>query len=116
MSIRTEKVASSIKKVLASEISSLAYEFQAGLVTITAVRMTNDLQTAKVYISSFNGKITTGEFIDHLEHNKRTLKSAVAHHVRLRHTPELKFFIDDTLDQMDRIQSLLDSVKPKQDS
>ncbi len=116
MSIRTDKVASSVKKTLAGEIHSLASEFSAGLVTITAVRMSNDLQIAKVYLSSYGGKISTSDFIDHLENNKRTLKSAVAHQVRLRHTPDLKFFIDDTLDQMERIQKLIDSVKPIQEA
>jgi len=116
MSIRTEKVASSIKKVLASGLNSLASEFSAGLVTITAVRMSNDLQIAKVYISSYGGKIPTIEFINLLEHNKKNLKTAVASNLRLRHTPDLKFFIDDTLEQMEHIRKLLDSVKPTHNS
>lgn len=111
MSIRTEKVASSIKKIITSEVNSLATEYSAGLVTITAVRMTKDLQIAKVYVRTFSGKISTDEFIDILESNKKNLKHSVAVNLRLRHTPDLKFFIDDTLEQIEHIQQLLDSVK-----
>ncbi len=35
----------------------------------------------------------------------------MAKEVRLRFTPDLKFFLDDTLDQIEHIQRLLDSVK-----
>ena len=112
MSIRTDKVASVIKKALAREISGIANGNSAGLVTITSVRMSKDLQIANVYLSVYGGKITPGRFIDIIENDyKGKLRTHVGSQVQLRHTPELRFFIDDTLDQMDRIQNLLDSVK-----
>lgn len=111
MSVRTEKVAAAIKKAIAPIISSLAPDKTSGLITVTAVRVTSDLQTAKVYVSCFGGTLTPGSLIELLENNKKILKSELAHQVRLRHTPELKFYIDDTLDQMEHIQKLLDSVK-----
>lgn len=112
MSLRTEKVAAAIKKAIAANISSLAPDRSSGLITVTAVRVTNDLQIAKVYVSVFGGTLTPGELLNILEQKKSMLKHEVARQVRLRHTPDLKFFIDDTLDQMDYIQSLLNSVKP----
>jgi len=106
-----------IKHALAQPISDLAHERNAGLVTITAVRMTNDLQIAKIYLSIYGGKSTPGAFLNYIEAEEAGhLRTMIGKSLRLRHTPQLKFFLDDTLDQMDRIQKLLDSVKPKNDN
>jgi len=113
MSIRTEKVASVIKKALAKPITDLAYEANAGLATLTSVKVTNDLQIAKLYISVFGGKMTPLQFIDFLEYRSGELRSVIASNVRLRFVPEIRLFLDDTLDQIDRIQKLLDSVEIK---
>lgn len=110
MSIRTEKVASVIKRALVNPVSDLAHEYGAGLVTITSIRLSNDLHVAKVYLSIYGGKIGPGEFITFLENSKGMLRSHVGKHIRLRLTPDLRFFLDDTLDQMEHIQKLIDSV------
>lgn len=107
MSIRTEKVASLLKRVLAAPINDIAKEFNAGLVTVTAVRLSPDLHLAKVYISCYAGKIPNTEFIGILENKKGELRSLVGSEVRLRLTPDLRFYIDDTLDQIEHIQKLL---------
>lgn len=111
MSLRTEKVASVIKRTLAQPISDYAKEVFAGLVTITDVRLTNDLQIAKVYLSVYAGKVTPAQFVNMLEKKVGELRSYVGSKVRLRFTPELRFYIDDSLDQIEHIQKLLDSVK-----
>jgi ribosome-binding factor A len=111
MSIRTEKVASVIKKALAQPVSDIAYELAAGLVTITAVRLSKDLHIAKIYVSLFGGKVGPGEFIDELDNRKQELRMYVAHNVRLKFAPELRFYLDDTLDQIDHIQRLLRNIE-----
>ena len=113
MSIRTEKVASVVKRTLTKPISELAQSHSCGLVTITSVRMSKDLQIAKVYMSIFGGKISPGEFIELLERNSGSLRHYIGSNLRLRFTPELKFFLDDTLDQMEHIQNILVQTKTK---
>lgn len=107
MSIRTDKVSSLIKRTLAQTINELAREYKAGIATVTSVRMTKDLHIAKVYISVYGGKITPGQFLTYLEKRTPEVRSFVGSQVHLRYTPEIRFFIDDTLDQMDRIDGLL---------
>lgn len=113
MSIRTEKVASLIKRVISKPINDIAMESEAGITTVTSVKMSPDLQIAKIYISSYGGKISTAELISILESRKGELRTYVGANVRLRFTPELRFFLDDTLDQMEHIQKLLDSINQK---
>ncbi|ROL62099.1 30S ribosome-binding factor RbfA [Bacteroidetes/Chlorobi group bacterium ChocPot_Mid] len=110
MSIRAEKVSSLIKRVLAKPIDLLASEHNAGLVTVTSVRLTEDLQTAKVYISIFGDKISPGKFLAILEDKKGSLRTQLGKEIRLRYTPDLKFFLDDTLDKIEHIQELINSI------
>lgn len=114
MSIRTEKVASEIKKALAKPITDLASGINAGFVTVTTARISPDLKIAKVYISLYAGNIPASEFIDYLTSKQGYLRHILGTKVRLRYTPELKFFIDDTLDQIEHIQKVLDSAKVSQ--
>ncbi|MCK5741531.1 MAG: 30S ribosome-binding factor RbfA [Chlorobi bacterium] len=111
MSIRTEKVAGLIKEIIAEPINEKAREFSAGLVTVTSVRMTPDLHLAKVYISIFGSKKAPEAFLEYLEKRKGQLRHYLGQNIRLRYTPAFQFFLDDTLDQMDHIQKLVDDSR-----
>lgn len=111
MSIRAEKVASVIKQALAGPVSDVSSEVTKGMVTITSVKMSPDLRVAKVYVSIFNTKESPVEVVQVLEKNVGIFRSVVAKNVRLRFVPEIRFYFDDTLDQMEHIQKLLDSIK-----
>lgn len=107
MSVRTEKIESLIKRILAKPINNLAQENNAGIVSVTQIKVSSDLQIAKVFVSVFNGKVLPDKFMTILENHKGMLKTEIAHNARLRYTPDLKFFLDDSLDKINRIQELL---------
>lgn len=117
MSIRTERVAGEIQKALAGPLKSISEEIGAGFITVTEVRLSPDLQTARVYISVFGGKRTPADVLDHIEqHEAGRLRHQVSKAVRLRYAPTLRFYIDDSLDRAQRIEAILDSVKPKDEA
>jgi len=111
MSVRAEKVASVIKRAISEPLTQLASEHSAGFVSVTSVKLTSDLQIAKIYINVFGGKLTPSQFLPIIDDKKGMLRKFIGTKIRLRYTPELKFFIDDTFEQMQHIQSLLDSVQ-----
>lgn len=109
MSIRTERVAGVIKETLAQPISDIGHELRAGLVTVTTVRLTADLGIAKVYISVFGSKeLSQEKVVEKIAERAPELRSLVGRSVRLRTTPALQFYLDNTLDEMERIQRLID--------
>jgi ribosome-binding factor A len=113
VSIRTERVAGEIQKALAAPLQRIAEELSAGLITCTEVRMSPDLQVARVYLSVFGGKPTPTEVLEHIDSEEMgRLRHHVAKSVRLRYAPELKFYIDDSLDRAQRIMTILDRVRP----
>lgn len=107
MSVRSERVASEIHKTLSLPLSDFARQKGAGILTITRVIMSPNLSIAKVYFSLFNGKISPHTFLNLLEEEFSTFRQIVAGKVRLRQIPELRFFIDDSLDRIEHIEKLL---------
>ncbi|MBX2890594.1 MAG: 30S ribosome-binding factor RbfA [Saprospiraceae bacterium] len=81
------------------------------LVTVTAVKMTPDLLIAKVYVSVY-GTENKQEVILQLEDNYPRIRQALASKAgkQMRRVPELEFFLDDTVDEMYRVESLLNRV------
>lgn len=115
MSIRTERVSSAIKRTLSASISNLATENGFGLASVSIVKLSKDLSVASVFINFLASQqnILVEQFLELLHKKKGNLRSLVAKEVRLRFTPELRFFYDDTLEQMEHIDNLLNEVKKK---
>lgn len=113
MSIRTERVASEIQKILSLQLADFARQKNAGIFTITAVKMSPDLSIAKIYFSIYGGKIPPQTFLNLLEEEKSTLRKFVGAKIRLRQTPELRFYYDDSLERIKHIKELLSNDKRK---
>src|SRR3989339_678667 len=74
MSVRAEKVGSVIKRAISEPLTKLASEHSAGFVSVTSVKLTSDLQIAKVYINVFGGKLTPSQFLPIIDDKKGPLK------------------------------------------
>ena len=116
MAIRAEKLANELRKVLAEPIREISSETKAGLATVTAVRCTDDLSLARVYISAYGGKISSAAFVAELEDRKGEIRKYIAPLFHLRFIPDLKFYLDDTLDEIERVQKLLDMANSNDNS
>ncbi|MBK8969558.1 MAG: 30S ribosome-binding factor RbfA [Saprospiraceae bacterium] len=81
------------------------------LVTVTQVKISPDLLIAKVYISVY-GTENKQEVILELEENYPRLRQALGAKIgkHMRRVPHLEFFLDDTLDEMYRVDELLNRV------
>ena len=113
-SIRQKQIGELLRRyfgMLLSEEGSLIYG-RDKLVTVTGVKMTPDLLVAKIYISVY-GTENKQEVILELEDNQQRLRQALASKVgkQMRRLPEIEFHLDDTVDEMYRVQTLLDRVQ-----
>ena len=70
-----------------------------------------DLSVAKVYVSLFHTKTNPSILIKRLNAHQTELRTMLARNVQLRKMPELRFYLDDTLDTAARIEKLLDDVR-----
>lgn len=82
--------------------------YDGAMVSVTAVRVSPDLSFAKVYVSIFpSAKAQQVKVL--LDENAKALRFELGQRVRhqLRIVPEIAFFIDDSLDYVERIDNLL---------
>ena len=87
-----------------------------GMVSISGVKITPDLFDARIYLSFFkvNDAVTALQMIkDKSFEIKKELTSRVRH--QLRSMPQLSFYIDDTLDYVDKIEKLFKDIKSEED-
>jgi len=112
MSIRTKRLASVIQKDLGS-ILQQNYQPTGAFITVTQVRMTDDLSIAKVYLSVFTqdrDPQTIYQFIDDSQDQIRyELASKIKNQVR--RIPELLFFEDDTAEYVNKMEQLFEKVR-----
>ena len=105
---RQNKISRLIQKEL-SEIFLLQTKSMNGvLVSVSAVRISPDMSYARVYLSVFPSD-RSEEIVKNINANMKSIRFELGNRVRhqLRIIPELKFFVDDSLDYAERIDELL---------
>lgn len=88
--------------------------FDGTVVTVPEVRMSPDLKSATVYVVPLGGK-GGDEIVAAFERNKKFLRGEIAREVNLRFSPDLRFRLDESFDEGDRIGKLLKSPDVKRD-
>lgn len=114
---RQLRVGQEIKKILAGFIDHGEIRNLEGIhtmVTITEVRVSPDLKYASVYLMTTNGEYLK-DVLDGLQLAANYLRKQVAGKLQLRYAPELVFKVDDTFEQVDKIERLLRDPKVQED-
>jgi len=107
---RQNKIARLIQKEISEIFLEITREMNKGiLLTPTIVRVSPDLSIARVYMSIFPTEKTT-EMLEFVKSRSQTIKHRIATRTRfqLRTVPDLNFYIDDSLDYIEKIDKLLE--------
>lgn len=86
----------------------LAKETRGIMVSVSVVRVSPDLGIAKAYLSVFPSE-KGNEVVEHLNSNIKAIRFELGNRVRhqLRIIPEVRFYLDDSLDYIEHIDNLL---------
>ena len=105
---RQNRISRLLQKELAEIFQSQTRLMQGVLVSVTKVRISPDLSICTAYLSIFPSD-KGEELLKNIVANEKTIRYELGTRVRnqLRIIPELRFFIDDSLDYIDRIDQLL---------
>ncbi|MDB5201638.1 MAG: rbfA [Ferruginibacter sp.] len=110
---RQKQVAASLEKDLNEIFQRLGLSMMdGGMISIASVKITPDLFDARIYLSFFKvaDPITALKSIEERAWEiKRELATRVRH--QLRSMPQLSFYIDDTLEYVDKIEQLFKDIK-----
>lgn len=105
--VKNEHLSELIRKEISNIIQYEMKEKRVGLVTITDVRVNNDLSLAKVYYTILDREDRIEEDIDNLVHSKGFIRSALAKKLSTYKCPDLQFVYDESLETGNRIDSIL---------
>lgn len=108
-SIRQNKVSRLIQRDLSEMFQQECKEFAVGaMLSVTTVRVSPDLSYAKIYVSIFPSN-RVEMVMKSLEEHNRTIRFLLGRKIgkQMRIIPELRFFVDDSLDYIDKIDELL---------
>lgn len=105
---RQSKIARLIQKDLSNIFQAQTRQMRGVLVSVSVVRVSPDLGIAKVYLSVFPSA-RAQEILNNVNENASQIRYELGNLERhqLRIIPELKFFLDDSLDYIDNIDRLL---------
>ena len=114
MSIRTERVAALVQREIADLLNTDFAEQVQPLVTVTNARVTPDLSIAYVYVSIYGDThVQRTDALQHLRTLIPELRQALAGRVRhqLRSVPELKLFLDESLQHAQKMEDLFERIR-----
>lgn len=106
---RQKKIAGVLQKDLIDILQGEARDWLKGIIiSITKVYVTSDLGEAKVYVSVFPSK-HRDKLMEGIKENSSTIRYELARRTKnqLRRMPNLEFFMDDSLDYIEGIDSAL---------
>ena len=108
---RSERVADLILEFVSQLLSREINDPRVGVVTLTGVKITNDLKHARVYFSTLGDQHSKEEVLSGLQSATGFVRSRIGRELKLRFVPTLEFIHDDTEENAQRIEALLRKVK-----
>ncbi len=110
MSVRANRVGEQIKKEMTDIIANKLKDPRIGFVTVTEVRVTGDLQQAKVYITVLGEEQAKQDTLAGLMKATGFIRSEIGQRIRLRKTPEIMFELDEAFAYGNHIEDLIRKI------
>jgi len=107
MSSRPSRVGDQIRVELADLLAREVHDPGIGFLTVTHVKVTPDLQQARVYYTTLGDDRARRESGRALERAAPFLRRQLGRRLSLRRVPELQFFFDESIERQDRIERIL---------
>ena len=110
MSIKQGRMSDRIHQILSHLLLREIADPRLQDITVTDVELDPELMYAKVFISAMGDESREDEVMKAMRRASGFLRREVGKRIRLRHTPELHFQWDDTLERANRINQLIASL------
>jgi ribosome-binding factor A len=108
---RTVRLGEQIREDLGELLAREVRDPGIGFVTITRVRVTEDLLQARVFYTTMGTPAEATKTARALERAVPFLRRALGQRLRLRRVPELAFAVDESIGHQARVEELLEEIK-----
>lgn len=83
-------------------------------ITVAEVQVSGDLRVAIAYVMPLGG-LNQEEALEALNNNKGEIRYLIGRKIKMRHTPELRFILDDTFDRMEHSRAMFSQENVRRD-
>ena len=83
---------------------------EAGMLTVTKVKIADDLKLAKVYLSFLENKKSIDDILAILHSKHNLIRHHVGVELTLKYIPQLRFYYDDSLEHAELIDNLIKQI------
>lgn len=108
--LRHERLTKQLQKDLSEIIDRIARDnYRGKMITVSEVRLTNDISIAKVFLSVFPTD-NSQTIVDEIDLINKQIRFELGNRIKnqVRKVPELRFELDKSLDELEKIDKLLD--------
>ena len=113
---RPERVGEAIHHELSELLAREVHDPGVGFITLTSVKVSPDLQLARIYYTSMGDEKALRDTAKALGRATPFLRRQIAQRLSLRRVPELQFFYDKSVAHHDRIEQILQELKAEEAS
>ena len=107
---RVERVSEFIRREASEIIQRQLKDPRIGFITITRVEVTPDLRQAKIYVSVYGEGEEKEKSIKGLKSARGFIQGEIGRRTRLRHTPEIFFCLDESLEKGAQVLKKMDEI------
>lgn len=104
---RADSVEGLVRREVSDILRTRVKDPRIGFVTVTGVRMSEDLRYAKVYVSVLGDEHQRGESLKGLERATKFIRGELGRRIRMRYVPEIGFRYDNSIEYGTRIDEIL---------
>ncbi len=114
--VRVSQIGEEIKRVISQLLRTKIKDPRiSDMVSITEVRVTNDLSFAKVFVSVFGTEDEKNDTLEGLRNAEGFIKKEIGRNVKMRIMPKLIFELDDSVEESLRLEKILEEIKTKEE-
>lgn len=114
--VRVSQIGEEIKRVISQLLRTKIKDPRiSDMVSITEVRVTNDLSFAKVFVSVFGTEDEKNYTLEGLRNAEGFIKKEIGRNVKMRIMPKLIFELDDSVEESLRLEKILEEIKTKEE-
>lgn len=109
MSVKIERLNDQFQKEISIILQTEIKDQDIRFVTITGCEITNDLSFCKVYFTVFNNEYKDAT-LKALNKASSYIRGELSRRIEIRHTPELKFVYDDSIEYGNKIEKIIEKI------
>ena len=113
---RSDRVAQQIQDIISNIIATKVIVQGLGLATVTKVKTSQNLRFSRIYLSFMGNSISPEELIILMNRNVKEYRYHLGKDLQIKYVPQIKFYHDNTLEEMEKISNLINKSKQNEKS